>query len=46
MLETKVVKGKQKARKEFQQILELLKLNPEEQILNSYSDLILKKGKS
>jgi len=45
-LETKVVKGKQKARKEFQQILELLKLNPEEQILNSYSDLILKKGKS
>jgi len=44
-LETKVVKGKQKARKEFQKILELLKLNPEKQILNSYSDLILLKGK-
>lgn len=44
-LETKVVNGMQKARKEFQQMLELLKLNPEEQILNSYSDLILKKRK-
>lgn len=44
-LETKVVNVMQKARKEFQQMLELLKLNPEEQILNSYSDLILKKRK-
>lgn len=43
-LETKVVNGKLKAKKEFQQIIKLLELNPDEQILNSYSDLILKKG--
>lgn len=45
-LETKVVNGKQRARKEFQKILELLQLDPEKQILNSYSDLILSKRKS
>lgn len=44
-LETKVVGSKSKARKEFAEIMELLKLNPQEQILNSYSDLILKRIK-
>lgn len=45
-LETKVTNGKKKARQEFSMILDLLDLNPENQILNSYSDLILQKGKS
>ncbi len=44
-LETKVINGKSQARKEFQKILELLELNPQNQILNSYSDLILSKRK-
>lgn len=44
-LETKVLNGKSQARKEFQKILKLLELNPENQILNSYSDLILSKRK-
>ncbi|MCX8057304.1 MAG: class IV adenylate cyclase [Ignavibacteria bacterium] len=43
-LETKVINGKAKARKEFQSIIDLLGLNVDEQILISYSDLILKKG--
>ncbi|NPV11502.1 MAG: class IV adenylate cyclase [Ignavibacteria bacterium] len=45
-LETKVVRNKNQAKKEFQKLIELLKLNPEKQILNSYSDLILNKRKS
>lgn len=45
-LETKVTNGKKKARQEFSMILNLLDLNPINQILNSYSDLILQKGKS
>ena len=43
-LETKVVNGKLKAKKEFQQIMKLLNLNHDEQILSSYSDLLLMKG--
>lgn len=44
-LETKVINGKVKARKEFLWIMNLLKLNPDNQILKSYSDLILIKNK-
>lgn len=44
-IETKVIGSKSKARKEFAEIMELLKLNPQEQILNSYSDLILERMK-
>lgn len=44
-LETKVINGKGKARKEFLWIMNLLKLNPDNQILKSYSDLILIKNK-
>lgn len=44
-LETKVINGKVKARKEFLWIMSLLKLNPDNQILKSYSDLILIKNK-
>lgn len=44
-LETKVINGKVKARKEFLWIMNLLKLNPDTQILKSYSDLILIKNK-
>lgn len=43
-LETKVINGKVKARKEFLWIMSLLKLNPDNQILKSYSDLILIKN--
>jgi len=44
-LETKVVNNKIKAKIEFLVIMQLLDLNPENQILNSYSDMILmKKG--
>lgn len=41
-LETKVVTNKKNARKEFEKILNLLDLKTENQILNSYSDLILR----
>lgn len=44
-LETKVINGKSKARKEFLRIMNLLDLKPENQILSSYSDLILIKNK-
>lgn len=40
-LETKVVNGKAKAKKEFLRMIELLGLDQEQQILNSYSDIIL-----
>lgn len=45
-LETKVVTTRKAARKEFEKILKLLNLNPENQILNSYSDLILEVNKN
>ncbi len=40
-LETKVINGKKSAKREFSELIKLLDLNPEEQILKSYSDLIL-----
>lgn len=45
-LETKVVNGKLKAKKEFQSVMKLLDLNIKDQILNSYSDMILMKKES
>lgn len=45
-LETKVVSNKIKAKIEFLVIMQLLDLNPENQILNSYSDMILMKKAS
>lgn len=42
-LETKVVNGKKSAKKEFFELIKLLDLNTNEQILKSYSDLILMK---
>lgn len=45
-LETKVTDGKHKARKEFQKIINMLELETDKQILSSYSDLMIKKGKS
>ncbi len=41
-LETKVVTSKKDARKEFEKILNLLGLKTDNQILNSYSNLILR----
>lgn len=42
-LETKIVRTKEQARKEFNEICELLALDLNNQILESYSDLLLKR---